>query len=121
MIWAKNRRHKGIDIYAEKGAPVVAPEDGYLVFGSGRKGGLTAYFYARGIRYYMAHLDSQFMRIEFDTGWGGVAYLKAGDLIGGVGDSGNARGTSPHLHLEIKMNGRRVNPYPMLEMLCSQS
>jgi murein DD-endopeptidase MepM/ murein hydrolase activator NlpD len=118
-LWAKNRRHKGIDVYADRGAPVVAPEDGVLLFSRGRKGGLTAYLFAPdGVRYYFAHLD--YLKIGAHLGWDYDGYrpVEAGALIGGVGTTGNARGTSPHLHVEVRQGGKRYNPYTMLESVC---
>jgi murein DD-endopeptidase MepM/ murein hydrolase activator NlpD len=90
-----------------------------LYFSEGRKGGLTAYLYAPdGVRYYFAHLA--FQKIGAHLGWDYDGYrpIEAGALIGGVGDSGNAVGTSPHLHLEKSIDGRRVNPWPDLEATC---
>jgi murein DD-endopeptidase MepM/ murein hydrolase activator NlpD len=119
MIWANNRRHKGVDVYAEVGAPVVAPEDGVLKFSSNSKGGLTAYLYAPGgVRYYFAHLA--FQKIGAHLGWDydGYVPIEAGALIGGVGYTGNASSNSPHLHYEKRIDGSRVNPWADLEKTC---
>lgn len=118
MVWAKGRRHKGVDVYAAKGARVVAPEAGTVTFGSGRKGGLTAYLFGAGVRYYMAHLDGLNLTVEYESGFGGVLRVQPGDLIGWVGNTGNARNTSPHLHIEKRIDGRRVNPWYDLEATC---
>ncbi len=117
-IWAKGRRHKGIDLYAYEGAPIVAPENGVVSFGNGRKGGLTAYVTTpTGFRYYFAH-----MAFQANAGRRGLdvdSPVAAGELIGLVGNTGNARGTSPHLHYEARYNGRRLNPFPQLQTSCN--
>ncbi|MGI9339646.1 MAG: M23 family metallopeptidase, partial [Psychrobacter sp.] len=41
-------------------------------------------------------------------------WVEVGDTIGYVGDSGNAKGTPPHVHYGIYIQGRAVNPYPLL-------
>ena len=41
--------------------------------------------------------------------------MRAGDVIGYVGDSGNAEGTRPHTHFEVKYDGVKINPYPFLK------
>lgn len=107
-IWAKNRRHKGIDIYAPKGTPAVAVSSGVVTYGKGRKGGLVAWLDTYdGNRYYYAHLDSQ----------AGVKYVVEGTVLGTVGNTGNARGTSPHVHFSMA-NGK-ANPYPWLVEWCN--
>ena len=59
--------------------------------------------------YFGTHLD------EF----GADGRVNAGEVLGTVGDSGNARGSSPHLHFEIYPNGvEPVNPYPTLVAAC---
>ncbi|HET8739026.1 MAG TPA: M23 family metallopeptidase, partial [Acidimicrobiia bacterium] len=42
------------------------------------------------------------------------AKVEAGQLIGWVGDSGNAEWTTPHTHFEIHLDGRALNPYELL-------
>lgn len=40
--------------------------------------------------------------------------MRSGQLIGWVGDSGNAEGSEPHLHFELRYENRPINPYPIL-------
>jgi murein DD-endopeptidase MepM/ murein hydrolase activator NlpD len=58
-----------------------------------------------GIRYLGSHMD------KFN---GKDRKVAAGEVVGYVGTSGNAQGSSPHLHFGIYINGEAVNPYPTL-------
>lgn len=103
------RRHEGIDIFARKGTPVVAATDGVVVRrGEDPLGGNVVSVYGpAGQVHYYAHLD------EFgDVALGDV--VLAGDLLGTVGNTGNARTTPPHLHYGIYTDGGAINPYPLL-------
>lgn len=106
------RQHLGVDIFAPRGTPIYAVEDGTVRASSNRLGGLVVYLTANdGDRYYYAHLDEVFV----ETG----ERVRAGDVIGANGDTGNARGTPPHLHWEVRPGGGdRVNPYPLARELC---
>lgn len=102
-------KHKGIDIFAIAGTPIVAPDAGMLSGGQDPKGGTV--FYLRTLdktrTYYGAHLSAY-----ADTGIVLVPRIvQPGDLIGFVGNSGNAAGTSPHLHFEIRFAGSPIDPY----------
>ena len=98
--------HRGIDIYAEKGAPVLASRDGWAYADSNKAGGTVVYLEAEtGERYYYAHLDAALVPEDGEV-------VKAGETIGLVGNSGNAKRTAPHLHFSIyKENGKSRNPY----------
>ncbi len=104
------RRHKGNDIFALKGTSVVAVVDGVVSMEKrGGAGGIMLWLDGdNGNVYFYAHLNSY----AVSTG----ARVNAGQTIAYVGDTGNARGGSPHLHFEIHADGRRaVDPFETLE------
>ena len=106
--------HQGIDIFAPRGTPLVAAERGVIGRkGNGRLGGLK--FWLRGesgADWYYAHLDG------FAPGLHDGQVVEAGELLGYIGNTGNAVGTPPHLHLEIHPGGgAAVNPYPLLKVV----
>lgn len=102
------RRHKGADIMAAAGTPVVAVRDGVVTSGSSSLGGITLWLEsADGTRYYYAHLQS----IEVGSG-----HVTTGQVIGYVGSTGNASASAPHLHFEIHRPSA-VNPYAELQMM----
>lgn len=102
------RRHEGIDIFAPRGTPVVASTDGVVSrVGETTRGGKVVWISDRnrGQNLYYAHLDQQLVT----TG----QRVAAGDTLGLVGNTGNAKGTAPHLHFGIYRYGRgATNPYP---------
>jgi murein DD-endopeptidase MepM/ murein hydrolase activator NlpD len=104
------RRHKGIDIFAPKGTAVVAVADGTISYlGDQPKGGNCLWLTTEdGTSFYYAHLDR----------WAPGLYegleVRSGDLLGYVGNTGNARTTPPHLHFGVNDNDEMVNPYPIL-------
>lgn len=104
------RRHRGIDIFARRGTPVLSPVDGLVLdVGHDRLGGKVVKVLGPGLQvHYFAHLDSFGTLDERGP-------IARGDVVGHVGDTGNARGTPPHLHYGIYvLPGRAVNPYPIL-------
>lgn len=103
--------HQGTDIFAPRGTPVRAPFGGVVRYEDGGLGGKAAYVtLADGTFYYMAHLDSYSKK--FSSG----AAVKQGDVVGYVGDSGNAAGGATHCHFEVHPNGgAAVNPKPILD------
>ena len=105
------RKHHGVDIFAERGTPVTAVIDGYVRTGTGARGGEHVWLSGSMIgfgsaRYYYAHLDS-FVVESGDK-------VKKGDILGYVGNTGNAITTPPHLHFGI-YSGGPVDPAPFLK------
>jgi murein DD-endopeptidase MepM/ murein hydrolase activator NlpD len=104
------RHHKGIDIFGKRGQNIRSTTDGVVVFvGELSLGGRTVWVLGPGGKWhYYAHLEK----------YGNVRpgqWIRAGHLVGMVGDSGNAKGTPPHLHYGIYLLfGRAINPYPLL-------
>jgi murein DD-endopeptidase MepM/ murein hydrolase activator NlpD len=104
------RRHKGIDIFAPKGTGVVAVADGIVSYiGEQPKGGLCLWLTTEnGTSFYYAHLD------RWAAGLFEGMEVRSGDLLGYVGNTGNAKRTPPHLHFAVNDNDEMVNPYPIL-------
>ena len=104
---AGRREHEGIDIFAKRGTPVVAVRAGRADADTNGLGGNVVWLRESrsGRRFYYAHLD----RWAFD----GTASVRAGDVLGYVGNTGNARTTSPHLHFGIYERGA-VDPLPFV-------
>ncbi len=104
------RRHRGIDIFAPRGTAIVAVAGGIVSFiGDQPKGGHCLWLTTEsGTSFYYAHLDR----------WAPGLYegieVESGDLLGFVGNTGNAITTPPHLHFGINQNDEMVNPYPVL-------
>ena len=100
--WGTSGVHKGIDIFAKRGTPVLSAQSGWVVYrGTLTQGGhVVAVLSARGWLHYYAHLDST----QAKAG----TWVKQGMPIGQVGSTGNATGKPPHLHYSI------VSPIPKL-------
>lgn len=100
-----SRDHHGVDIFAPRHTPVLAPSDATVSrVGEGDIGGRYVWLYdsKRSMHLYFAHLETR----EVERG----DQVLAGQLIGTVGNSGNARTTSPHLHFGIYRNGP-IDPF----------
>jgi murein DD-endopeptidase MepM/ murein hydrolase activator NlpD len=98
------RRHQGVDMLARTGTPLQAVVSGTLSHGRNTLGGVTMSLLGdNGNRYYYAHLSAH---------EGPPGRVEQGQVIGYMGDSGNATGI-PHLHFEIRPGaGVPVNPTP---------
>lgn len=117
--------HEGIDIAAERRAPLVAVEPGRVEYATSRLGGCMLYLYGQsGTMYLYIHLNND-VSLDNDNRGGcklGIGYavrdgarVVAGEHIGMTGDSGDQDG-NPGLHFEVHPNGGEdVNPYRHLK------
>jgi murein DD-endopeptidase MepM/ murein hydrolase activator NlpD len=103
------RHHMGTDIMSPRGTPVVAVADGVAYPHWNTLGGNSITLTANnGWDYYYAHLTSYAV---------GHVRVKAGQVIGYVGNTGDARGGPTHLHFQMGPHGRWVDPYPYLRQM----
>jgi murein DD-endopeptidase MepM/ murein hydrolase activator NlpD len=104
------RSHEGVDIFAPRGTPVVAAADGTIRQARNTPTGGLVIWQADAtseLTYYYAHLDELLVHPG--------ARVRAGDTIGTVGTTGNARGTRPHLHFGVYRPGTiALDPAPLL-------
>ena len=103
--------HEGVDLFASKGTEIYAPVGGTVERFPNPSGGKAVMLWGSdGNRYYLAHLSD----------YGESGRVSAGDVIGYVGNTGDAEATSPHLHFVIHPNGGDdvVNPFPSLVAAC---
>ena len=120
------RRHKGTDIMSPKGTWIVAVDDGIVErLDWNRLSGWNIMIrHADGWTSHYLHLNND--TTGTDDGQGGPeaafaeglevgSFVKAGEVIGFVGDSGNAEHAGSHTHFELHVDGRKVNPYPFLK------
>ncbi|WP_201557563.1 M23 family metallopeptidase [Psychrobacter sp. 72-O-c] len=106
---SEGRSHEGIDIFAPRGTPIKSTTAGVVSkVGQNNLGGRVVVIVGPGgAGHYYAHMEDY---ADISTN----DWVNAGDIIGYVGNSGNAKGTPPHVHYGIYINGRAVNPYPLL-------
>lgn len=107
---AGGRKHEGIDVFASKGTPVVAVTDGYVMeVTDDAIGGKSVTIQSDDYswRSYYAHLDVQ----KVTKG----QLVKKGQLIGAVGNTGNAKSTPPHLHFGIYEYSGAIDPLPYVK------
>jgi murein DD-endopeptidase MepM/ murein hydrolase activator NlpD len=102
-------KHQGNDIFAPYGTPIVAPFPGYAETARNRLGGLAVKVHGQYGYVYNAHMSR----------YGQLGQVETGDVIGYVGTTGNAQGTSPHDHFEWHPGGgSAVDPHGFLMLVC---
>jgi murein DD-endopeptidase MepM/ murein hydrolase activator NlpD len=125
-----SRQHMGIDIFAPKLRPLVAAQTGRVTWlrtnASGTAGNGVGITDAEGWRYLYLHVNNDTPGTDdsanpaewrFASGVTMGSMVEAGDVIGFLGDSGNAETTPPHVHFELRTPaGETVNPYPSLRV-----
>jgi murein DD-endopeptidase MepM/ murein hydrolase activator NlpD len=116
------RVHRAIDIIVPRGTPVLAATDGEIVrIGRNRLGGKIIYQMSddKKLVFYYAHLDRYARGLKVGD------YARQGDVIGYVGNTGNAGPGNYHLHFSISAvtnpkklwKGLTINPYPILRRI----
>jgi murein DD-endopeptidase MepM/ murein hydrolase activator NlpD len=113
--------HAGVDIFADQGTPIAAPFDGYVSRDPNTLGGNAVEVKGAQGYVYMAHLVAYGITDR---------YVKAGTVVGFVGNTGDAQGTSFHDHFEwhpdavapydrqISGTNGAVDPFPYLQVVC---
>lgn len=110
---SSGRLHEGIDIMAPRGTKVLSATEGLIAdLRNNNLGGKVIWILGPGgTWHYYAHLDGHKRGLSVGD------YVKKGQVIGYIGNSGNARHTAPHLHYGLYLQGKgrgAVNPYPYL-------
>ncbi|MHC3984362.1 M23 family metallopeptidase [Acinetobacter sp. TW_SC_4] len=110
---SRGRLHEGIDILAPRGTKVRSATPGLIAdLRNNNLGGKVVWILGPGgAWHYYAHLDGHKRGLKVGD------YVKKGEVIGYVGNTGNARHTAPHLHYGLYLSGKGrgvVNPYPYL-------
>jgi len=105
------RRHQGTDVMASHGTPLVAVTSGVVRTAYSSSGGISLYLDGDdGVEYFYAHNSRNSVRSG--------ERVRAGELVGAVGTSGNAPAGVPHVHFERHPGGSPVNPYSFLRRVC---
>lgn len=101
---ARHKVHQGVDLRASGGTPIYPIANGTVIaVGSSGKGGHNITIqHINNVKAYYAHLGS----IKVQKG----DKVNLNTVIGTVGDSGNAKGTFPHLHIQVWQNGSLIDP-----------
>ena len=106
----RDRRHQGVDIFAARGTPVLSATPGLVlsVRDQGLGGKQVWVLGPAHERHYYAHLDDWAPLLRAGD------RVRAGTPLGTVGDTGNARGTPPHLHYGVYAADGAIDPLPRL-------
>ena len=108
---SSGRKHEGIDIFASRGTEVLSTTQGIVrKVGTNNLGGKVIWVTGPDLsQHYYAHLDDYAAHIQARD------WVEVGEVLGYVGNTGNAKNTPPHLHYGIYLSGGAVNPYPYLK------
>lgn len=98
----RNHTHKGLDIAASNGTPIVAAAEGTVTCASysGGYGNLVVISHGNGVETYYGHCSQLYVSVG--------EHVNAGDTIAAVGSTGHSTGN--HLHFEVRVDGAQVNP-----------
>lgn len=117
---SNGRTHKGLDMFGDRGTPVVAPMGGFtnrISYTEEGLGGITARMTDdQGTYWYLTHLDS------IAPGVTPGMRVEAGQLLGFLGNTGNARTTPPHVHAQRHPNSGTAQPlYHIMVEACASN
>jgi murein DD-endopeptidase MepM/ murein hydrolase activator NlpD len=103
--------HQGVDLFAAGGTPIRAPFDGMLKFTDGAVGGMAAYVtQSDGTFVYMAHMSA------YAPGKATGQPVHQGEVVGFVGNTGDAQGGATHCHFELHpLGGQAAPPKPTVD------
>lgn len=98
----RDHTHKGLDIAASNGTPIVAAAEGTVTYAQscGGYGNLVIISHGNGVETYYGHCSKLYVSAG--------EYVNAGDTIAAVGSTGHSTGN--HLHFEVRVDGTQVNP-----------
>ncbi|MCI8654835.1 MAG: M23 family metallopeptidase [Clostridia bacterium] len=98
----RSSAHKGLDLACKSGTDIKTIAKGTVVFAqnSGDLGNLVKVDHGNGVQTWYAHCSKIYASVGDE--------VEPGDVIAAVGSTGNS--TGPHLHLEVRINGKAINP-----------
>ena len=102
----RKSNHTGLDISAKSGTPIKVVAGGTVISAKyeGSYGNLVKIDHGNGVETWYAHTSKMYVKAG--------QKVETGEVIAAVGSTGNS--TGPHLHLEIRINGKHVNPQKYL-------